>query len=83
LYYDVLAPHATTIDLWETEYHQVMASAEAIIEWYKGTGLRPYLDALSEKDKQEFLAEYLQHIREAYPVRPDGRVLWLIRESRA
>src|SRR5450432_2184634 len=45
-YYDVLTPCAARVDLWETEYVHVMADAEAIVEWYRGTGLRPFLDAL-------------------------------------
>ena len=42
-YYDLLAPHAGRVDLWETEYIHIMPGAEAILEWYRGTGLRPVL----------------------------------------
>ncbi|HKV40981.1 MAG TPA: trans-aconitate 2-methyltransferase [Blastocatellia bacterium] len=76
-YYDVLAPHASGIDLWETVYIHVMPDAESIVEWYKGTGLRPYLDTIeSDSDKKRFVAEYLEGIRAAYPARPDGSVLF-------
>jgi len=79
-YYDVLAPHAARIDLWETEYIHVMAGPEAIVDWYKGTGLRPFLDALtSETDRTKFTAEYLERIRAAFPRRPNGRVLFPFR----
>jgi trans-aconitate 2-methyltransferase len=78
--YDVLAPHAATIDLWEIEYVYVMAGPEAIVDWYKGTGLRPFLDALaSSADREAFLAEYLERIRAAFPRRSDGRVLFPFR----
>jgi trans-aconitate 2-methyltransferase len=79
-YYDLLARQAARIDLWETEYLQVMEGAEAILEWYKGTGLRPYFAALSSAaDRDEFAAAYLAAIRGAYPPRPDGRVLFPFR----
>jgi trans-aconitate 2-methyltransferase len=79
-YYDALAAHAARLDLWATEYWHCMASAEAIIEWYKGTGLRPYLDAISDPmERERFLAEYLERIRPAYPPRGDGSVLFAFR----
>jgi trans-aconitate 2-methyltransferase len=79
-YYDCLAPHSARLDLWETEYMQVMAGAEAILDWYMGTGLRPYFAALSNSsDRERFAAAYLQTIRAEYPARPDGRVLFPFR----
>ncbi len=79
-YYDLVAPHVERIDLWETEYVQVMQGAEAILEWYKGTGLRPYFAELaSATDREKFAASYLDAIRVAYPRRPDGRVLFPFR----
>lgn len=79
-YYDVLAPHAALLDLWETEYQHIMRDAEAIVEWYKGTGLRPFLEALdSEGERARFRSDYLEQIRRAYPRRSDGRVLFPFR----
>jgi trans-aconitate 2-methyltransferase len=77
LYYDVLAPEASRLDIWQTEYIHVLDGPERIVEWYRATGLRPFLGAL-ETDEQRtgFLADYLEHIRRAYPRRPDGRVLF-------
>jgi trans-aconitate 2-methyltransferase len=75
-YYDLLAPLAARIDLWETEYLHVLPGPEAIVAWYQGTGLRPFLDALpDEAARQRFLGDYLQAITAAYPARRDGRVL--------
>lgn len=77
VYYDVLAPHARHIDLWTTRYEQVMPSAAAIVEWVSGSGLRPYLQALSdEAERAEFLAAYEKAIDRAYPPRIDGRRLY-------
>jgi trans-aconitate 2-methyltransferase len=77
VYYDLLAPSAARVDLWMTEYHHVMESASAIVEWYKGTGLRPFLDLLpNPADRDRFLAEYQQEIARAFPPRADQRVLF-------
>ena len=79
-YYDVLAPHAARVDIWETEYLHVMPVAEALVEWYKGSGMRPFLDLLGgDAEHAEFTKEYLERIRVAYPPRPDGRVLFPVR----
>jgi len=79
-YYDVLALRAARLDLWETLYMHVMAGPESIVEWHKGTGLRPFLDALSDDGTRErFCAEYLEGLRQIYPRRPDERVLFPFR----
>ncbi len=79
-YYDLLAPLAARLDIWEIEYQHIMANAEAIVEWYKGTGLRPYLQALpNEEARERYLAEYLKAIQAAFPPRPDGKVLFPFR----
>ncbi|HYL98960.1 MAG TPA: trans-aconitate 2-methyltransferase [Blastocatellia bacterium] len=76
-YYDVLAPHASRLDIWMTEYLHIMPDAQGIVEWYKGTGLRPFLQALSnENDRGRFVYEYLKKIEAAYPARPNGCVLF-------
>jgi trans-aconitate 2-methyltransferase len=79
-YYDVLAPHASRLDLWATEYWHRMRGAEGIVEWYKGTGLRPYLDSIDEDSERErFIAEYLEKLRPEFPPRSDGVVLFPFR----
>jgi trans-aconitate 2-methyltransferase len=75
-YYDVLSPHAKHLDIWLTEYQHVLPNADAIVEWYKGTGLRPYLESLPDaSSKDAFLSEYRSQIRVAYPARRDGKVI--------
>jgi trans-aconitate 2-methyltransferase len=57
-----------------------MPDAESIVEWYRGTGLRPFLDAIpTEAGRERFAAQFLEGLREAYPKRPDGRVLFPFR----
>lgn len=75
-YYDVLAPLALRVDIWKTEYVHILPSASAVVEWYKGTGLRPFLDRLPDDVMRErFLDVYLEAITAAYPARRDGNVL--------
>lgn len=75
-YHDVLAPQASRIDLWLTEYVHVLEGPEAIVEWYRGTGLRPFLEQLpDEAARTEFLREYLAAITPHFPRQADGRVL--------
>jgi len=74
-YYDLLRPLARHLDVWHIVYNHVMAGPEAIVEWFKGSALRPFLDALDTKAREEFLADYTARIAKAYPARYDGKVL--------
>lgn len=76
VYYDLLAPHARSVDIWQTRYEHVMPDAAAIVEWVKGTGLRPFLEALPAEQRPAYLAQYERAIAEAYPERADGRRLF-------
>lgn len=74
-YYDALAPHAASLDIWETEYLHVLEGDDPVKEWTKGTWLKPLLDALQEPERSAFEARYAELLRPAYPRRPDGRTL--------
>jgi trans-aconitate 2-methyltransferase len=76
-YYDVLAPHASRLDIWRSEYMHVLDGPEGIVEWYRSTALRPFLGALpGEAERSEFTAEYLERMRAAYSRRANGKVLF-------
>jgi trans-aconitate 2-methyltransferase len=79
VYYELLAPRAGQIDIWETEYLQVLEGEDAILEWVKGTTLRPILSELDENDRAHFLAEYARRLRIAYPIGKDGKTLYPFR----
>lgn len=74
-YMERLSPKASRVDVWHTIYYHPMANAEAIVEWVKGTGLRPYLTAAGAENEAAFLTDYTDRIRQAYPPMADGRVL--------
>ncbi len=79
VYYDLLSPLGQRLDIWETEYLQVLAGEDPVLEWVKGTGLRPILNGLGEADRQVFLDAYQQALRDAYPQRTDGQTLYPFR----
>jgi trans-aconitate 2-methyltransferase len=75
-YYDLLAPNATRVDIWQTTYEHVMPDVVSIVEWVKGTGLRPYLDALTSAEQSVYLDAYAAALDDAYPPRSDRKRLF-------
>lgn len=78
-YVERLAPHAASLDVWETEYMQILTGENPVAEWTKGTWLRPFLDALQEPQRSGFEAAYRARVAAAYPPMPDGRTLFPFR----
>jgi trans-aconitate 2-methyltransferase len=74
-YYDLLRPACTHLDIWHTVYNHVMAGPQGIVEWFKGSALRPFLSPLDEEMRAGFVADYAAGIAKAYPARFDGKVL--------
>ena len=75
-YFEWLQPHCAEVDVWRTTYHHPLAGGHAaVVEWFKGSALRPYLQPLSEDEQKAFLDAYLTAISEAYPALADGSVL--------
>jgi trans-aconitate 2-methyltransferase len=52
-----------------------MATPQAIVEWFKGSALQPYLSPLDAAAREQFLAAYTEKIVAAYKPRIDGKVL--------
>lgn len=78
-YHDLLAPRSETIDIWETEYLQVLQGENPVKEWTKGTWLTRYLDVLNESDKLAFEAAYAERVAKAYPPNAAGQTLFPFR----
>lgn len=74
-YYDLLAPRAASVDIWETEYLHVLSGPDPVKEWFKGSWLTQFLAALDEPWRSDFEACYTRLVAEAYPRRPDGQTL--------
>jgi trans-aconitate 2-methyltransferase len=74
-YYDALRPYAARVDIWHTIYNHPLRDAAAIVEFVRSTGLKPFLDPLSDTERTEFLAIYTTKITASYPACADGTVL--------
>lgn len=79
-YYNLLQPLAARLDIWETGYYHVVDSPQSLVEWFRGTGLRPFLSALeNEGQRKEFEKQLLERYTQAYPPQNDGRILFPFR----
>lgn len=78
-YYDLLKPHARTLDIWETTYLQVLEGEDPVLGWISGTTLLPLLGALDTPLRDAYLAALAERLRAAYPRRRDGATLFSFR----
>ncbi len=74
-YYALLKPICSRVEVWRTTYFHPLPNPQAIVEWFKGSALRPYLAPLTPDERHEFLAGYHQAITREYPALDDGTVL--------
>lgn len=72
VYYDLLSGLGASVDVWETEYLHVLTGPDPVLEWVRGSALRPLLAALDEAERAELEERYAALLRSAYPARPDG-----------
>ena len=75
-YYDILKPGAARLDIWTTEYLQLLEGEDAVYRWVSGTSLRPFVQALEGEEREAFIAAYKAKLRQAYPRRADGVTLF-------
>jgi len=69
-----LADLGCEVDAWETTYVHLLQGEDPVLDWVKGTGLRPLLTALADdpEAREKFLTAYRAALREAYPQGPHG-----------
>lgn len=76
----MLCAGAAEVDVWETTYFHLLEGPDAVLEWIKGTGLRPVLSALGDgPGRAEFLASYGTVLRAAYPRDEEDRTVFPFR----
>jgi trans-aconitate 2-methyltransferase len=78
-YYSILSPITRDIDMWSTDYVQQLESTyeedmtakyHPVLEYTKGTGLLPIMEALGGEQSekcQRYLREYNRLLSEQYP----------------
>lgn len=75
-YYPLLRATCSRVDIWRTTYyHPLAGGAAAVVEWFKGSALRPFLAKLDAASREAFLSRYTDEIAKAYPALDDGTVL--------
>ena len=77
-YYNWLRPLSASLEMWRTTYIHPLAGVEAVLDWFRGTALLPFLAPLNLAEREEFLMRYRRDLTECYPPESDGRVLFLI-----
>ena len=78
-YLELLTGAGLRVNAWQTSYLHVLSGPDPVLEWVRGTGLRPVLQALDTDAAAEFSAEYAGLLRQAYPERPFGTVFPFLR----
>jgi trans-aconitate 2-methyltransferase len=74
-YYKLLTPACSKIDIWQTTYVHPLGGPDEIVEWFEGSGLRPFLQRLAPFEREDFLSRYRAELSAAYPRQPNGKVL--------
>ena len=75
-YRDWLRPTAIDIDLWRTTYHHVLEGPDAVLDWVKGSVLRPILATLQPHEAEDFVGQLAEAYRSAYPMEADGKTVF-------
>jgi trans-aconitate 2-methyltransferase len=78
-YWRLLQARCVALEIWETEYQQVLSGENPVAEYTKGTWLKQFLDRLQEPERSAFEADYRRRVLACYPPESDGRTLFPFR----
>jgi trans-aconitate 2-methyltransferase len=76
-YYHWLEPLSRRVEIWQTTYVHPLPGVGAVVDWFRGSGLRPFLNPLDECEREQFIARYMKELAEAYRLEADGSLLFL------
>lgn len=74
-YFNILTDCSSSFDMWEVKYYHNLPDHRALVDWVKGTRIRPYLDCMNEAQGAAFENEILERSKELYPIQNNGEVL--------
>ena len=74
-YWDLLRPHAASLEMWQTTYMHALSGENAVMEWASGSSLRPFLDRLPDDRQEAFRQAYAKAVQPHYPRHPDGTTI--------
>ncbi|WP_028221988.1 trans-aconitate 2-methyltransferase [Paraburkholderia oxyphila] len=75
-YFALLSPLCSRVDVWRTTYyHPLRGGADAVVEWFRGSALRPFLARLNDEECTAFTARYRDAVALGYPALADGTIL--------
>jgi trans-aconitate 2-methyltransferase len=74
-YYEWLRPRCAHLGMWQTTYIHPLDGPQGIVDWFAGSGLRPFLEPLDEQETELFLDRYRRELDGEYARQSDGRIL--------
>jgi trans-aconitate 2-methyltransferase len=76
-YYDILRKGASRLNIWQTEYMQIMDGPQAILDWVRSTAMRRYTEPLpSDEQRRLFEQRCLERYQAAYPANDQGKTMF-------
>jgi trans-aconitate 2-methyltransferase len=78
-YWQWLSPQSPNLDLWETIYLQILDGKDPVVNFMRGSALRPFLTVLSKREGDQFVSAFAKRMAAAYPPQPSGQTLFPFR----
>lgn len=75
-YYDLFGSISDSFDMWEVVYYHSLPGYDAVVEWYRGTGMRPYLAQLNDEEKLMYEQDVLNEVKKQYTLQADGSLMF-------
>jgi trans-aconitate 2-methyltransferase len=78
-YWQWLSPQSPNLDLWETIYLQILDGKDPVVNFMRGSALRPFLTVLSKREGDQFVSAFAKRMAAAYRPQPSGQTLFPFR----